>query len=95
MIAEATKSRPRGANSQASRTLCDEAGDAGQKFLADFVVAWTKVMNADRLDLFSKASARDLPQNFHPALIRAGAEEARLATGEDRLRTGMSRVKTD
>ncbi len=25
--------------------------DAGEKFVADFVKAWTKVMNADRFDL--------------------------------------------
>jgi len=27
------------------------SGDAKQKFMADFVTAWTKVMNADRFDL--------------------------------------------
>ena len=27
------------------------SGDAQQKFVADFVAAWTKVMNADRFDL--------------------------------------------
>jgi catalase-peroxidase len=27
------------------------AQDAGQKFVDDFVAAWTKVMNADRFDL--------------------------------------------
>jgi catalase-peroxidase len=27
------------------------AADAGQKFVNDFVAAWTKVMNADRFDL--------------------------------------------
>ena len=26
-------------------------GDAGTKFVNDFVAAWTKVMNADRFDL--------------------------------------------
>jgi catalase-peroxidase len=27
------------------------SADAGEKFVSDFVAAWTKVMNADRLDL--------------------------------------------
>ena len=27
------------------------ASDAGEKFVDDFVAAWTKVMNADRFDL--------------------------------------------
>jgi len=27
------------------------SADAGDKFLNDFVAAWTKVMNADRFDL--------------------------------------------
>jgi catalase-peroxidase len=27
------------------------AADAGEKFVADFIAAWTKVMNADRFDL--------------------------------------------
>jgi len=27
------------------------ASDAGQKFIDDFVAAWTKVMEADRFDL--------------------------------------------
>ena len=27
------------------------AADAGEKFVSDFVAAWTKVMNADRFDL--------------------------------------------
>jgi len=27
------------------------AGDAKEKFVKDFVAAWTKVMNADRFDL--------------------------------------------
>jgi catalase-peroxidase len=41
-----------GANSQL-RALSEvyAASDAGEKFVADFVVAWVKVMNADRFDL--------------------------------------------
>jgi Catalase (peroxidase I) len=41
-----------GANSQL-RALCEVYGgaDAREKFVQDFVVAWTKVMNADRFDL--------------------------------------------
>jgi len=41
-----------GANSQL-RALCEVYGgaDAGEKFVQDFVAAWTKVMNADRFDL--------------------------------------------
>jgi catalase-peroxidase len=31
------------------------SGDAGEKFVADFVKAWTKVMNADRFDLVDPA----------------------------------------
>jgi catalase-peroxidase len=27
------------------------AADSGEKFVADFIKAWTKVMNADRFDL--------------------------------------------
>ena len=27
------------------------SADAGEKFVEDFVAAWTKVMNADRFDL--------------------------------------------
>jgi catalase-peroxidase len=41
-----------GSNSQL-RAICEvyAASDAGEKFVADFVKAWTKVMNADRFDL--------------------------------------------
>ena len=41
-----------GSNSQL-RALCEvyAQSDNGQKFLSDFVAAWTKVMNADRFDL--------------------------------------------
>jgi catalase-peroxidase len=41
-----------GANSQL-RALSEvyAAADAGEKFVRDFVTAWTKVMNADRFDL--------------------------------------------
>ncbi len=41
-----------GSNSQL-RALAEVYGaaDAGEKFVADFVAAWTKVMNADRFDL--------------------------------------------
>src|SRR5437764_6642137 len=41
-----------GANSQL-RALSEvyAAADAKEKFVADFVAAWTKVMNADRFDL--------------------------------------------
>lgn len=41
-----------GANSQL-RALCEVYGaaDAGEKFVRDFVAAWTKVMDADRFDL--------------------------------------------
>lgn len=41
-----------GANSQL-RALCEVYGgaDAGEKFVKDFVAAWTKIMNADRFDL--------------------------------------------
>ncbi|HEY8564012.1 MAG TPA: catalase/peroxidase HPI [Beijerinckiaceae bacterium] len=41
-----------GSNSQL-RALCEvyAAADAGDKFVRDFVKAWTKVMNADRFDL--------------------------------------------
>ncbi|MEM8554088.1 MAG: catalase/peroxidase HPI, partial [Pseudomonadota bacterium] len=41
-----------GSNSQL-RALCEvyAQADNGEKFLADFVAAWTKVMNADRYDL--------------------------------------------
>ncbi len=43
-----------GANSQL-RALAEvyASGDAGDKFVKDFVWAWTKVMNADRFDLAS------------------------------------------
>jgi catalase-peroxidase len=33
------------------------SADAGQKFVEDFVAAWTKVMNADRFDLARKSGA--------------------------------------
>jgi catalase-peroxidase len=33
------------------------AADAGEKFVRDFVAAWTKVMNADRFDLHASARA--------------------------------------
>jgi len=41
-----------GSNSQL-RAICEvyAAADAGEKFVRDFVTAWTKVMNADRFDL--------------------------------------------
>ncbi|MBA2920492.1 catalase/peroxidase HPI [Sphingomonas sp. MAH-20] len=41
-----------GSNAQL-RALCEVYGaaDAGEKFVKDFVKAWTKVMNADRFDL--------------------------------------------
>ena len=41
-----------GSNSQL-RALCEVYGaaDAGEKFVRDFVAAWTKVMEADRFDL--------------------------------------------
>jgi len=41
-----------GANSQL-RAIAEvyACADAGQKFVRDFVKAWTKVMNADRFDL--------------------------------------------
>jgi catalase-peroxidase len=41
-----------GANSQL-RALCEvyAAADAGEKFVRDFILAWTKVMEADRFDL--------------------------------------------
>jgi catalase-peroxidase len=41
-----------GSNSQL-RALAEvyAMADAGEKFVADFVAAWTKVMNADRFDL--------------------------------------------
>ena len=41
-----------GSNSQL-RALSEvyAAADAGDKFVADFARAWTKVMNADRFDL--------------------------------------------
>ncbi|CAN5253614.1 catalase/peroxidase HPI [soil metagenome] len=41
-----------GSNSQL-RALCEvyASADAGEKFVKDFVAAWTKVMNADRYDL--------------------------------------------
>jgi len=41
-----------GSNSQL-RALAEvyAQGDNGQKFVADFVKAWTKVMNADRFDI--------------------------------------------
>jgi catalase-peroxidase len=34
------------------------SADAKQKFAADFVAAWTKVMNADRFDLAAKKAAK-------------------------------------
>jgi catalase-peroxidase len=41
-----------GSNSQL-RALSEvhASADAGEKFVKDFVAAWTKVMNADRFDL--------------------------------------------
>jgi catalase-peroxidase len=47
-----------GANSQL-RALCEvyAAGDAKEKFVNDFVAAWTKVMNADRFELRSRRAA--------------------------------------
>jgi catalase-peroxidase len=41
-----------GSNAQL-RAICEVYGadDAGEKFVRDFVAAWTKVMNADRFDL--------------------------------------------
>jgi catalase-peroxidase len=48
-----------GANSQL-RALAEvyASGDAGDKFVKDFVWAWTKVMNADRFDLPTSNPAR-------------------------------------
>ena len=37
----------------------DAADDAGEKFVKDFVAAWTKVMNADRFDLPRNGATRD------------------------------------
>ena len=44
-----------GSNSQL-RALAEvyASADAGEKFVKDFVKAWTKVMNADRFDLTLK-----------------------------------------
>jgi len=41
-----------GSNSQL-RALSEvyASADAGEKFVKDFITAWTKVMNADRFDL--------------------------------------------
>jgi catalase-peroxidase len=46
-----------GSNSQL-RALSEVYGsaDAGEKFVKDFIAAWTKVMNADRFDLSRKSS---------------------------------------
>jgi catalase-peroxidase len=45
-----------GSNSQL-RAICEvyAADDAKEKFVKDFVKAWTKVMNADRFDLTRKS----------------------------------------
>jgi len=47
-----------GSNSQL-RALSEvyAAADAGEKFVHDFIAAWTKVMNADRFDLRTKGRA--------------------------------------
>jgi catalase-peroxidase len=47
-----------GANSQL-RALCEvyAAADASEKFVGDFIAAWTKVMNADRFDLRRRRAA--------------------------------------
>ena len=48
-----------GSNSQL-RALSEiyASADAGEKFVKDFVKAWTKVMNADRFDLRAPRGAR-------------------------------------
>ena len=48
-----------GSNSQL-RALSEvyAADDAGEKFVRDFVAAWTKVMNADRYDLARRSGER-------------------------------------
>ena len=48
-----------GSNSQL-RALSEvyASADAGEKFVQDFVKAWTKVMNADRFDLKAGRSSR-------------------------------------
>ncbi len=59
-----------GANSQL-RALAEvyASADAGEKFVGDFVAAWTKVMNADRFDL-RKPSAKQIEKELEPALAK-------------------------
>jgi catalase-peroxidase len=55
-----------GSNSQL-RALSEvyAAADAGEKFVQDFIKAWTKVMNADRFDVrYAK---------YHDGAVRSGA----------------------
>jgi len=54
-----------GSNSQLRALSEVYAGaDAGQKFVRDFVRAWTKVMNADRFDL-ARSTARQVASDRH------------------------------
>ena len=50
-----------GANTQL-RALAEVYGsdDAKEKFVRDFVAAWTKVMNLDRFDLLAQARATSM-----------------------------------
>ena len=51
-----------GSNSEL-RAVCEVYAEKGgqDKFLRDFIAAWTKVMNADRFDLRAKQPARREP----------------------------------
>jgi catalase-peroxidase len=57
-----------GSNAQL-RAICEvyASADAGEKFVRDFVNAWTKVMNADRFDLRRPAAA-DAARSREPAM---------------------------
>jgi len=61
-----------GSNSQL-RALAEvyACADAKEKFVNDFVAAWTKVMNADRFDL---AAARRKKKAAEPALTAVPAD---------------------
>jgi catalase-peroxidase len=59
-----------GSNSQL-RAICEvyASADAGEKFVRDFVKAWTKVMNADRFDL-RRPKGADMARPRQPAMAQ-------------------------
>ena len=80
-----------GSNSQlrATAEVYAEKGDE-EKFVRDFVKAWTKVMNADRFDLVRKASAPRRRNASLPWPLRASLRGSSAVRRASTAAIGMS-----